>query len=89
MRQTTEGRVTPEMLDELERWATAKKKPHSLGVGNYVLRALVAEVREYRNLHEKVNLEDDYWGHVLKARYWITPEGEAALTKAEQKEGVG
>lgn len=83
MRQTSKGRVTPEMLDELEKWATEKKKPHQLGIGSYTLKALVEEVREYRASKAEVEKENDYWGSVLRDRYWITPEGEKALEEYE------
>lgn len=49
MKATEQGRVTPEMLDELERWGgNGDRKPWTMGVSSHVVAALVAEVREYR-----------------------------------------
>jgi hypothetical protein len=46
--RTRGGRVTEEHLAELEEWAGRYPRPWTVGVGSYVLAALVAEVREAR-----------------------------------------
>lgn len=48
MKATEGGRVTPEQLDELDHWANRHPRPWTMGVSNYVVAAMVAEIREHR-----------------------------------------
>jgi hypothetical protein len=48
MAQTHKGKVTDEMLDNLEGWATKYKTSWVMGINNYTLLALINEVREHR-----------------------------------------
>lgn len=54
MKQTEHGRVTEEYLDQLCDVANMHKKPWQMGCSSHVMKALVEEIQEYRDLKSKI-----------------------------------
>lgn len=80
MKATEQGRVTPEMLDELERWGGDRdRKPWTMGVSSHVVAALVAEVREYRRF---LAMRDALQQQIAEAaEQYIVPMADSELVE--------
>jgi hypothetical protein len=85
MKRTEQGRVTEEQLAELEEAAGRYSKPWTMGVGSYVMAALIRELRELRGddkppAADHVHQPDDHghtWRFTIHSRTHLCGPGSS------------